>query len=158
MRGAFAAIAGITGILGWILFVLAILGNLATQRASKFEMKREIAALQSQLVEKGRALKKADGQLAPFFAFAAEHFPGATPDEQLEKLRDYFATAKLPPMRRYIEPTAIERIRLLLKDAPASTLATRTGTACRTRVLRRVRMPNSLEAALSAIPAPEGHP
>ena len=114
-RGAIAAIAAIAGILGWFLFVQAVLGDFATHRRTK----NELAVIQSKLDQNGLALKKSRDQLAPFFAFAAEHFPGADPDQQLEKLRDYFATAKLPPMRRHIDPAATGRLTALLRDAPA---------------------------------------
>lgn len=118
-RAALLAIAVTAGILGWILFALAILGDFAARRAGKFDKDRENGAFVAQLANKEEALKKATDQLAPFFVFAREQFPGAPPDEQLEKLRNYFATTRLPPMRRYLEPTAVARIKTLLKDAPA---------------------------------------
>ncbi|MEO6738797.1 MAG: hypothetical protein ABIP20_01000, partial [Chthoniobacteraceae bacterium] len=46
-------------------------------------------------------------------------FPRATPDVQPEKLRKDFAAEKLPRMGRHIGPASRERIRTLLKDAPA---------------------------------------
>ncbi len=130
-RRILTALAGTLGIAGWVLLAMNVVGDFASRnsagRASAAQQApaagqpsaAELTALRSQLDEKDRALKKASEQLAPFFQFAAEHSPGAEPDAQLEALRKYFAASRLPSIRRYVEPKAVERLRNLLKDAPA---------------------------------------
>ena len=110
-RVTIAAIAGTIGILGLASCATKPPANLAAKNSPQREHAAKPATSKSKPAQNQRALKKTKDQPAPF--------PGATPDVQPEKLRKDFATEKLPPTGRHIGPAYRERLRTLLKDAPA---------------------------------------
>lgn len=110
-RVAIVAIAGTIGILALASCTAKAPANLAAKNSPQREHAAKPATSKSKPAQNQRALKKTKDQPAPF--------PGATPDVQPEKLRKDFATEKLPTAGRHIGPADWERIRALLKDAPA---------------------------------------
>ena len=110
-RVAIVAIAGTIGILALASCTAKAPPNLTLRNGPQREREAKPATSKSKPVQSERALKKTTGQPA--------HFPGATPDVQPERLREDFATEKLPPKGSRIGAADWERIRALLKDAPA---------------------------------------
>ena len=110
-RVAIVAIAGTIGIVALASCTAKAPPNLTLRNGPQREREAKPAPSKSKPVQSERALKKTKGQPA--------HFPGAIPDVQPERLREDFTTEKLPPKGRRIGAADWERIRALLKDAPA---------------------------------------
>jgi len=119
IRSTLAWSAGITG---WVLFIAFMLALLILRRPSR----NEIAALKSELSvkaqlaeEKTDALNLAEERLSPFVAQAAMQFPDSAPESRLGKLHEFLVAKHVWASRRFLDPATFNRIRPLLKDAPA---------------------------------------
>jgi hypothetical protein len=124
-----STLAWTAGIAGWVLFIAFMFALLIVRRSSR----NEIAALKSRLVtlepelsaktqlaeEKTTALDLAEDRLSRFVAQAARQFPDSAPDVRLGMLHEFIVAKHLWASRRFLDPASFNRIRPLLKDAPA---------------------------------------
>jgi hypothetical protein len=117
-----STLAWTAGIAGWVLCIAFMLALLIVRRSSR----NEIAALKSELSvktqlaeEKTIALNLAEDRLSPFVAQADRQFPDSAPEIRLGKLHEFIIAKHLWASRRFLDPASFNRIRPLLKDAPA---------------------------------------
>jgi hypothetical protein len=117
-----STLAWTAGIAGWVLFIALMLALLIVRRPSR----NELAALKSELSvktqlaeEKTIALNLAEDRLSPFVAQADRQFPDSPPGIRLGMLHEFIIAKHVWASRRFLDPATFNRIRPLLKDAPA---------------------------------------